>query len=356
MGAIVGATIPALMARDHIPGMAVGIAVGGTSYVFTYGVASKEPRRPVTSETLFELGSVSKTFTATLVSLAQIRHRLSLAEPTETYLPALRGTAFGKTELLNLGTHTLGGIPLQVPGQVTGRASLMRYLRAWRPSCTIGTCRTYSNIGIGVLGLIAADRMGETFPSIMQRQLFPALGLKHTFLTIPAKEMAHYAWGYTGLEKPIRLNAGMLADETYGIRTTAGDMIHFLQENIDPSGLPSDVREAIVQTHTGYFIAGPMTQDLVWEQYRYPVTLTSLQAGNSYHMIFDATPVRAIRPPRPPQRQALLNKTGSTNGFGTYVAFIPSQRLAIVLLANRNYAIPDRVAAAYRILRALSAR
>ena len=47
----------------------------------------------------------------------------------------------------------------------------------------------------------------------------------------------------------------------------------------------------------------------------------------------------------------LFNKTGSTNGFGAYAAFVPSRRAGIVLLANRNYPIPARIDAAYAVLR-----
>ena len=248
-------------------------------------------------------------FTATLASWAQVQHRLSLGDRTAKYLPALRGTPFGNVSLLSLGTHTPGGIALQFLDDLTNDAQLMRYFHQWRPTCPVGTYRTYSNQGIELLGFITAKSMGEDFRSLMQRRLFPALGLQHSFISIPKNKRADYAWGYTDENAPIRMRVGMLSDETYGIRTTAADMIRFVQENIDPSGLPTSIREAITQTHTGYFHAGPMTQDLIWEQYSYPVALPALLDGNSYKMILRPTPVKPMDPPQPPMQSAWLNKT-----------------------------------------------
>lgn len=346
----VEAVIPALMRSDHIPGMAVAVTYRGKAYVFNYGVASIRPRMPVNDETLFELGSVTKTFTATLASWAQVQHRLSFSDTTARYLPALQGAPFGNVTLLSLGTHTPGGMPLQFPDNLVGNAQLIRYFRAWRPTYPMGTYRTYANPGIGMLGFITAKAMSDDFVALMRQRLFPALGLHHTYIAIPANEQKYYAWGYTDNQTPIRMKPGMLADEAYGVRTTASDMLRFVQENIDPSDLPRTVRQAILQTHTGYFHAGPMTQDLIWEQYPYPVPLPTLQDGNSPNMIFKPMRVTAIDPPQPPTQNAWLNKTGSTNGFATYVAFVPSQRVGVVLLANKSYPIADRVSAAYRIL------
>ena len=99
-----------MMAKEHIAGMAVGITVAGKSWVFNYGVASTETHQPVTDATLFEVGSISKTFTATLTSWAQVDGRLSLSDKVEKFLPSLRNTPFGGVSLLNLGTHTPGGL------------------------------------------------------------------------------------------------------------------------------------------------------------------------------------------------------------------------------------------------------
>src|SRR5450755_4357558 len=70
--AVVDMAVRPVMSKYKIPGMAVGVIVGDRTLVFDYGVASTKTRKRVTSTTLFEIGSISKTFTATLASYSQI--------------------------------------------------------------------------------------------------------------------------------------------------------------------------------------------------------------------------------------------------------------------------------------------
>ena len=343
-----------VMAKYNIHGMAVGITIGGKPALFSYGVASMETKHPVTNDTLFEVGSITKTFTATLAAYAQVCGHLSLSDKASKYLPSLRNTRFGEVSLLNLGTHTAGGFPLQVPDSIRNNDELMHYFEQWQPTYPPGTHRTYTNPGIGTLGLIAATSMGRDFTALMEERLFPALGMKSSYINVPSARMADYAQGYTKDDAPIRMAAGVLSSETYGVKTTAADMIRFVEANMNLLSLDQKVQQAIRETHTGYFNAGVMIQDLIWEQYPYPVGLKTLLEGNSPDMIFNATTVTEIKPPQEPQEQVWINKTGSTNGFGAYVAFIPKKRLGIVILANKNLPIDERVTAAYKILTSLT--
>jgi beta-lactamase class C len=350
----VDAAIRPLMAKDGIHGMAVGIVVGGKPYVYDYGVASTETGKPVTRDTLFELGSISKTFTATLASYAQVSGDLSLSDTTGKYLPVLQGSQFGNVKLVNLGTHTPGGLPLQVPDDIHNNDELMQFFKAWKPSCAPGTCRTYANPGIGTLGLITAKSMGQDFTPLMEQRVFSALGLKNSFIDVPQSRMPDYAQGYKKDGAPIRMAPGVLSAEAYGVKSTAADMTRFMQANMDLLQLDAKLQRAITETHTGYFKAGVLTQDLIWEQYAYPVALKTLLAGNSSTMVLKATPAVEFKPPLAPRQDVWINKTGSTNGFGAYVAFVPEKQLGIVMLANKNFPNEDRVAAAYKILSALA--
>jgi beta-lactamase class C len=350
----VDAAIRPVMTKYNIPGMAVGVTIADKRYVYSYGVASAETRQPVTRDTLFEIGSITKTFTATLASYAQVCGYLSLLDKTSKYLPSLQDSKFGEISLLNLGTHTPGGLPLQVPDKIGNNDQLMQYFKDWRPAYQPGTYRTYANPGIGTLGLITAKSMGEDFVGLMEHRLFSALGMNSSYINIPEAKMADYAQGYTKEGAPIRMASGVLSSETYGIRATATDLIRFVEANINPIGLDEKLQRAITATHTGYFKAGPMTQDLVWEQYPYPVALKTLLEGNSPEIIFNATPVAELKPPQKPRDDVWINKTGSTNGFGAYVAFVPERRLGIVILANKTYPIADRVTTAYQILMSLT--
>ncbi|MBY4609655.1 beta-lactamase [Rhizobium sp. 9T] len=352
--AIADAAIKPIMEKYAIPGVAVGITVDGRDHIFTYGVESKETGRPVVPATLFELGSISKTFTATLASYAEATGDLSLSDPVAKHLPTMKGRPFGDVALIDLATHTAGGFPLQVPDELKSEGQLMEYLAAWRPSYAAGTQRSYANPSIGMLGLITAKAMRGDFAELMEGRLFPGLGLSSTFINVPKSRQGNYAQGYKRSGEPARLTPGLLSAEAYGVRSTAGDMIRFVGANMGLAKLDGKLQQAIDKTHTGYFSVGAMTQDLIWEQYAYPVTLQSLLEGNSAAML-KAVPVAALQPPMKPRGDVWINKTGSTNGFGAYVAFIPSERVGIVILANKNYPNEDRVAAAYRVLTALAA-
>lgn len=350
--AITDAAIKPVMEKNGIPGLAVGLTVDGGSHIFTYGVMSRTTGEPVTAQTLFELGSISKTFTVTLSTYAEMNGQLSLSGKVGDYLPSMKGKPFGDIALMHLGTHTAGGFPLQVPDKVKTEKQLLAYLKSWKPSYQAGTHRTYANPSIGMLGYITAKAMGQSYDSAMQDKLFPALGLKDTFTVVPKGKMADYAQGYKRNDEPARVTPGILASEAYGVRSTVADMVRFVNANMGLEKLDGKIRQAITNTHTGYFGVGAMTQDLVWEQYAYPAALKTLVELNSGALL-KTVPVREISPPVKPGQDVFINKTGSTNGFGAYVAFIPERKLGIVILANKNYPNEDRVSAAFEILSAL---
>lgn len=230
----------------------------------------------------------------------------------------------------------------------------MKYLEAWQPRYTPGTYRTYANPSVGMLGLITAKSMGADFIELMEQRVFSPLGLNNTYIDVPKTKMGDYAVGYTEEGDPTRATVDVLSAETYGVKTTAADMLRFIEANMNLASADDALEHAIMETHTAYFTAGVMTQDLIWEQYAYPVDLKTLLEGNSAAMIFKATPVAQLTPPGQPREDVWLNKTGSTSGFGAYVAFIPVKRLGIVILANKSYPIDQRVTIAYQILTQLS--
>ncbi|WP_184708045.1 class C beta-lactamase [Rhizobium lusitanum] len=351
---MVDATIRPLMKENDIPGLALAISIKGERYVFNYGVASKEASQKVTNDTIFEIGSVSKTFTAVLASYAQVSGKLSFSDKATKYMPELAGSSFDKISLLELGTYTAGGLPLQFPKEVTDQDKMVAYYRNWHPSYAPGSYRQYSNPSIGLFGYLAARAMGEPFDTLMQDKILAALGLKHTYVHVPTTEMRNYAYGYSKQGKPMRVGPGALDAQAYGIKTTASDLLSVLETNMDSSRLrDGTLQRAIAETHVGYYSVGNMTQALGWETYAYPTTLARLLGGNSSDMALEPHKTEPLNSPQQQKKDILLNKTGSTGGFGAYAVFIPARQTAIVLLANKNYPNPERVKAAYKILTAI---
>ncbi|MFV9681225.1 PRC family class C beta-lactamase [Pseudomonas sp. NY15367] len=350
----VDAAAKSMMQAYAIPGMAIAISHKGQQHFFEYGVASRESDQLVDRHTLFELGSISKLFTATLGAYAEARGTLNLSDNASQYLPALQGSAFDHISLLDLATYTAGGLPLQFPDAVGNEKQMLAYYRNWQAVYPPGTQRLYSNPSIGLFGHLAAASLAEPFQKLMEQDLLPQLGMQESYVQIPAEQMARYAWGYRD-DKAVRVTPGAMDAEAYGLKSTAADMLRFIEANLHPNELPAPLHQAISATHRGYYQVGDMTQALGWERYTYPISLEKLQAGNSAEMALQPQTVERFSVPKPADGDLLLNKTGSTNGFGAYILLLPARDTGLVILANRNYPNAERVRLALQILTTLQA-
>jgi beta-lactamase class C len=348
----VDAAVKPMMQTYAIPGMAIAISDKGQQYFFEYGVASRESGQAVDRHTLFELGSISKLFTATLGAYAEARGTLNLSDNASQYLPALQGSAFDHISLLDLATYTPGGLPLQFPDAVNSEQQMLDYYRNWQAVYPPGTQRLYSNPSIGLFGHLAAASLAKPFQQLMEQDVLPQLGMQESYVQIPAEQMTRYAWGYRD-DKAVRVSPGALDAEAYGLKSTAADMLRFIDANLHPDTLPAPLRQAVSSTHRGYYQVGDMTQALGWERYAYPISLAKLQAGNSAEMALQPQPVERFSVPQPAEGDLLLNKTGSTNGFGAYILLLPAHDTGLVILANRNFPNAERVRLALQLLESI---
>lgn len=349
---LVKAAIEPLMEQQAIPGMSVAVLYKGRAQFVNFGVADLESGRRVTENTLFELGSVSKTFTGTLAGIMIRNGEIRLNDPVQKVWPQLTGEQWRPVRMLHLATYTAGGLPLQLPDEVTDQASLLSFYQHWQPTAAPGTLRQYSNASIGLFGSLMVK--GD-YEQAMERHVFQPLRLTRTYITVPPSMMLNYAWGYKK-GQPVRVSPGMLDAEAYGIKSTARDMLTFMQANVDPNRLSSGnavLRNAIRTAQSRYFKVGSLYQGLGWEMYDWPVSADTLISDSDNGVALKPRPATLISPVGPSRSASWVHKTGATNGFGAYIAFIPDQNSGIVILANKNYPNPLRIRAAWQIMQAL---
>ncbi len=101
-----------------VPGMAIGVIYAGQRYEYYYGVRSKETHEHVKSQTIFELGSFSKTFTALAGTYAQNQAKLAFSDRPSKYIPTLKNSEIDQVNLLALLSYTSGHLPLQFPEKI----------------------------------------------------------------------------------------------------------------------------------------------------------------------------------------------------------------------------------------------
>lgn len=304
-----------LMMEHDIPGLAVAVVLRGETHFFNYGISSRSTGAEVDQNTIFEVGSISKIFTAALGAHAVSTGTMNLEDRPSQYLDWLAGTAADRASLLNLVTYTAGGLPLQFAEGVSNDEDIKAYFTGWMPDAAPGVRRRYSNPSIGLFGRVTAAALGDDFGQLVERHVIQPIGLESTYVDVPEEAMSRYAWGHRdGTE--VRANPGPLDTEAYGIKSTTADLALLVQANIDSADLEPRMREAIEATQVGYFRVGPMVQGLGWEQYPFPVDLNRLVSGNSPAISGEANPVEAIDPPAIPRSRRCSTRRGRRWGSG----------------------------------------
>lgn len=350
--ATVDSVVEPLMAEHDVPGLSVAILHDGERHVFHYGVASRQTGEAVDDETLFEIGSLSKPFTGTLLARLEAEGAVDLSSQAQTVLPALADSPIGGASLLELHTFVAGGLPLQFPDGVD-ETNFGGYFRDFEPTAEIGASRLYSNPSIGLSGHLAAASAGGSFSSLMAGKIFEPLGLTDTFLEVPEDRRDDYAQGYTRDNAAVRVNPGLFDEEAYGIKTTASDFLRFVAASVDPDGLDDDLQTALLKARTGVYRVDAMHQGLGWELYGAPARLDDLLQGADLAFVLEPNAVERPASPVTGDAVGTVSKTGSTGGFGAYALFQPERGTAIVMLANRFWPNPARIEAAHAILGAI---
>jgi CubicO group peptidase (beta-lactamase class C family) len=175
------------MKRLQVPGVAIGIWHQGTEFAGGFGITSTENPLPVTADTLFQTGSISKTFTGTMMMQLAEQGKVDLDAPVKTYIDDFKVRDRDVTKnvtVRHLLTHMGGWVGDYFNNFGDGDDSLARMVKdiAELPQVQpLGTIWSYNNTGFNVAARIIEIVTGKPFEQAAQEMLFDPLGLKMSF-------------------------------------------------------------------------------------------------------------------------------------------------------------------------------
>ena len=255
--AVIRAHGEAHLRQFDLPGMTLGLtAPGGFATVLNFGFANRDSRAPITPETLFQIGSISKSMTATVIHQLAAENKLRLSDRVSALLPVVHLPAGNAITVQHLLDHS-AGLPDDAPlfpagGLWTGYAP--------------GAHWHYSNTGYDMLGKIAARAGGKPLGQLIEERIFAPLGMRRSRGAIVGPDRGRYAQGYEPADLTVPFVRGAplapaaWVDVTFGagcVAATADDMIRWMRSLADAAqgrgGL--GLSPAAAKAFTSHFVA-----------------------------------------------------------------------------------------------------
>lgn len=239
----VDAVMRPLIEEERVVGAAVGVVTGKGRRVFGYGKTAADGGETPRGDTIFEIGSISKVFTALLLADMVERGSVGLDDPVETHLPrSVRVPSFQdrKITLVDLAMH-FSGLP-RIPDDLGPEddpnpyadytaAKLYAFLSRYELGRVPGEKYEYSNLGAGLLGHSLGLRTGLGYPDSILERISRRLGLGDTRAKLSDAQLPRMAQGHLSGEPTPAWTWDALAGAGV-LRSSADDMLGFLCANL----------------------------------------------------------------------------------------------------------------------------
>lgn len=294
-------------------GLCLGVWQNDSLFVYSYGETTKDNKQLPNANTLFEIGSISKTFTATMLADAVLRGNVKLDDPINRYLPdsipALQKEGV-PVSLKTLSNHS-SGLPrlptnlfsakadMKNPYKHYDRQELMTYLKKAELKQKPGEKTEYSNLGVGLLGTILEIVTKQSYEQLLSERITKPLGLRNTTVTLTDDQKNRFAQGYNDKAEAVSAWDLHTLVGAGGIRSTVNDMIVYLKAELG-NGPATPLTKAMTLTQQPTSTTNGQSVGLGW--FKGP-------SGWHWH-------------------------NGKTGGYSSYAGFYPERKQAIVVLTN----------------------
>lgn len=283
------------MRRLGMPGVAVGIFHDGREQMAGIGVTSVENPLPVTADTLFQIGSTTKTITGTIMMQLVESGQIDLDEPVRTYLPELRLADKAAEEGVtprHLITHMGGWVGDYFSDTGDGDDALARYVAEMAGLAQVvplGAIWSYNNAGFGLAGRLIEVVAGKCYEAVTQEMVLDPLGMDNSFF-FPADVISRrFVAGHrVDAEKgPVVLRPWALArsaNAVGGLCSTVRDQLRYARFHLGSGTMPSGQRllapETMIAMQIPHFPANLGRQmGLSWLLKQYGDTCAVLHGG-----------------------------------------------------------------------------
>jgi CubicO group peptidase (beta-lactamase class C family) len=220
-----------------------GVVDGDKSEVVAFG--KLDDGKAPDGDTVYELASVTKTFTGTLLAQAVLSGRVTFGTPVAQLLPDFKIPSRGGKDITlgDLATH-YSGLPREASGDYTA-AKLKAFLAAYELPRDPGAAYEYCNLCFGLLGYALAQLEHTTYGTLADKEILNPLGMTMSGAVLTEAMRAHFAPGHDYTGKAASQDADALVGAG-AIRSTANDMLRYLKANmgIDPSPLAPEMKLA----------------------------------------------------------------------------------------------------------------